>query len=360
MEYQPFIGACISHHTSQLSLVTNNSPSRIFQVSIFIFCLICLASCRQKSDSHKPTIGLLMETLKEERWQHDRDFFVAKASSLGCNVEVAACNNDDNLQIAQAENMLAKGVDILVVVPHNGDICATIVNKAHAQGVRVIAYDRLIRNCDLDLYISFDNVRVGEMQAAYIVERAPAGNYILMGGAKTDNNALLFRKGQTNVLQPYIESGKIKIIMDQWATDWQAGEAMKHVENALTKTTDIQAVVASNDATAAGCIQALTEKGLAGKVLVSGQDADIGGCRRVVAGTQSMTIYKPIQPLAETAVEAALQMINNTIVIKAARVINNGKIDVPGILLDPVAVDKDNMRETVIASGYQKSEDVYK
>ena len=207
--------------------------------------LLFLFSCSDKSvQNKKPRIGLLMETLKEERWQHDRDFFVAKAEALGAEVEVAACNNDDNLQIAQAENMLLKGVDVLIVVPHNGEICATIVAKAHQRGVRVIAYDRLIKNSDLDLYISFDNERVGEMQAEYLVKRAPVGNYILIGGAKTDNNALLFRKGQMNVLQPYIDSGKVKIVTDQWATDWQASEAMKHVENALTKTTDITAVVA--------------------------------------------------------------------------------------------------------------------
>jgi len=333
---------------------------RIYSTIYFLLFFFLLASCTNTTTTkHKPRIGLLMETLKEERWQHDRDFFLAKAKELGAEVEVSACNGDDNLQIAQAENMLAKGVDILVVVPHNGDICATIVNKAHSQGVRVIAYDRLIRNCDLDLYISFDNERVGQMQAQYLVQRVPVGNYILIGGAKTDNNAILYHKGQMEVLQPYIDSGKIKIVTDQWATDWQASEAMKHVENALTKTTDIQAVVASNDGTAGGVIQALGEKGLAGKVLVSGQDADLAACQRVVQGTQTMTIYKPIKPLAEGAAEAAMQIINNLVVEKAIHVINNKKIDVPSILIDPLQVDKDNMLQTVIADGYHTREEVY-
>ena len=162
-----------------------------------------------------------------------------------------------------------------------------------------------------------------------------------------------------DVLQPYIDSGKIKIVTDQWATDWQASEAMKHVENALTKTTDIQAVVASNDGTAGGCIQALSEKGLAGKVLVSGQDADLAACQRIVAGTQTMTIYKPIKPLADAAAEAAIQIIKNQVVEKAIHVINNKKVDVPSILIDPVQVDKDNMMQTVIADGYHTREQVY-
>ncbi|MEI7802449.1 MAG: substrate-binding domain-containing protein, partial [Bacteroidota bacterium] len=131
-----------------------------------LFCIFCLSvffSCNSQLKKSKPRIGLLMETLKEERWQHDRDFFVAKAESLGCEVLVQACNGNDEVQIAQAENMITQGVDVLVVVPHNGKIASTIVDNAHKHGVRVIAYDRMIRDCDLDLYVSFDNERIGEM-----------------------------------------------------------------------------------------------------------------------------------------------------------------------------------------------------
>src|SRR5437763_1548341 len=132
---------------------------------IFLLALSIISSCTDKNKSGKPRIGFLLETLKEERWQHDRDFFVAKATALGADVLVQACNGNDELQIAQAEDMLTQGVDVLVIVPHNGQIAATIVKSAHKQGVRVIAYDRLIKDCDLDLYISFDNEKVGELQA---------------------------------------------------------------------------------------------------------------------------------------------------------------------------------------------------
>ncbi len=324
--------------------------------------LLAAGGCRRVgvADPQPFRIGLLMETLKEERWQRDRDFFVQAATQRGAVVDVAACNHDDNLQIAQAENMLAKGVDLLVVVPHNGTIAARIVHMAHAQGVRVIAYDRIIRNCALDLYVSFDNERVGALQAQYLVDRVPRGNYILIGGAKTDYNAHLFRKGQMHVLQPYIESGQIRIVTDQWATDWQPGEAMKHVENALARSLDVQAVLASNDGTAGGAIQALREKGLAGKVLVTGQDAELAACQRIVQGTQAMTMYKPVRPLAEAAVEAAFQILTNQVVRKAIHAVDNGRHLIPSILLDPIVVDTSNMEETVIADGYQKKEDVYR
>ena len=131
---------------------------------------------------------------------------------------------------------------------------------------------------------------------------------MLIGGAPTDNNALLFRKGQMNVIQPLVDKGAIKIISDQWAKDWQAVEALKIMENALTRSNNqVDAVVASNDGVAGGAIQALAEQKLAGKVLVSGQDAELVACQRIVAGTQSMTVYKPIKLLAHKAAEVAMQ-----------------------------------------------------
>src|ERR1051325_3762687 len=144
----------------------------------------------------QPLIGLSMDTLKEERWQGDRDLFVARARELGAEVLVQSANGDDAVQTKQADNLLTQGVDALVVIPHNGEIAASIVENAKAKGVPVVSYDRLIRNSEPDLYISFDNEKVGELQARYLFERAPKGNYILVGGAPTDNNAQLLRKGQ--------------------------------------------------------------------------------------------------------------------------------------------------------------------
>jgi D-xylose transport system substrate-binding protein len=178
-----------------------------------------------------------MDTLKEERWHRDRDLLVKRAGELGAEVLVQAANGNDALQNSQAENMLTQGVDVLLVAPHNGKSAAVIVEAAHKAGVPVIAYDRLINDADVDLYLSFDNERVGQMQAEYLVQRRPKGSYVLIGGAPTDNNAHLYHEGQMNVLEPLVKRGDIQIVADQWARDWLAVEALKIMENALTPST---------------------------------------------------------------------------------------------------------------------------
>ena len=306
-------------------------------------------------------IGFSMDTLKEERWQRDRDEVVAAAQKLGAKVLVQAANGNDALQNSQAENLLTQGVDVLLVAPHNGKTAATIVEAAHKTGVPVIAYDRIINDSDLDLYISFDNVRVGELQGEYAVKHKPKANYVLIGGAPTDHNALLVREGQMKFLKPSIDKGDIKVVSDQWARDWQPIEALKIMENALTRANNqVDAVVVSNDGTAGGAIQALAEQKLAGKVLVTGQDADLAACQRIVAGTQTMTVYKPIQHLAGKAAEVAVLMAKKQTVPDATKPVNNGKKDVPSILLEPIPVDKDNLVSTVAKDGYHKLEEVYK
>jgi D-xylose transport system substrate-binding protein len=305
-------------------------------------------------------IGFSMDTLKEERWQRDKALVEARAAEVGAKLDVQVANGDDAVQTKQCDNMLTKGVDVLIVAPHNGEIAASIVEAAHAKGVRVISYDRLIKNSDVDLYVSHQVEKMGEMQGKYALDHAPKGNYVLIGGAPTDNNALLLRKGQENVLKPAEQRGDIKIISNQFAKEWKAEEALRYTADAITKTNgDIKAVVASNDGTAGGAISALEQAGLVGKVLVTGQDAQLDAVQRIAAGKQAMTIYKPIKPLADSAVDNAVKLARGE-QLSAPDKVNNGKIDVPSILQEPVAVDKDNLMSTVIKDGYHKLEDVYK
>jgi D-xylose transport system substrate-binding protein len=252
-------------------------------------------------------------------------------------------------------------VDVLIVAPHNGEIAASIVDRAHAAGVPVISYDRLIKNSDVDLYVSHQVLRMGEMQGDYALKHAPKGNYVLIGGAPTDNNAMLLRTGQENILKPAADRGDIKIVSNQFAKEWKAEEAQRITEDSLTKTNkDIQAIVASNDGTAGGAISALEAAGVpAGKVVVTGQDAQLDAVQRIAKGTQTMTIYKPIKPLADSAVEAAIKLAYGQ-PLDAPDKVNNGKIDVPSKLQEPQAVDKENLDATIIKDGYHKCEDVYK
>jgi D-xylose transport system substrate-binding protein len=319
-----------------------------------------LAGCGKKAGTGLK-IGLSMDTLQTERWQHDRDAFVKRCAELGAEVLVQVANSNDSLQLSQAENLLTQGVSVLVVVPHNGSGAATIVDSAHKAGVPVMAYDRLITGSDLDLYVSIDGVKVGELQAQYLAAHKPKGNVVLIEGAPTDNNAALLYQGQMKILKPLIAKGDIKVVSEQWAKDWQPSEALKIMENALTRSNNkVDAVLAANDGTAGGAIQALAEQKLAGKVLVTGQDADLAACQRVAEGSQSMTVYKSLTMEAYKAAELAVAMAKKQPLTEATTKVNNGKKDVPSVLLVPMLVDKDNMMATVIKDGFQKMEEVYK
>ena len=317
-------------------------------------------SAKKKKGANEPIfIGFSMDTLKEERWQRDKELVEKHAKEVGAQLDVEVAQGNDTVQAQQADTMLTKGVDVLIVAPHNGEVAAAIVEKAHRQGVPVISYDRLIKNSDVDLYVSHQVVKIGEMQGKYALDHVPKGNYVLIGGAQTDNNAILLRQGQMKPLKPAIDRGDIKIVADQYARDWLASEAHRITEDALTKSgNDIQAIVASNDGTAGGAISALPPN-LEGKVLVTGQDAQLDACQRIAEGRQTMTIYKPIKPLAYSAVDSALKLARGE-KVEAPDKINNGKIDVPSILQEPISVDKSNLLQTVVKDGYHSLEEVYK
>lgn len=337
-----------------------------FFCSIFILGSIFSFQSYAQSSATQPKkirIGFAMDTLKEERWQKDKEMFTKALEKEGAEVLVQAANGNAARQLSQAENLLTQNIDLLVVVPADGVSAAKIVEAAHKQHIKVLSYDRLIKNSEVDMYISFDNEEVGRLQAQYLLNRAPKGNYILIGGAPTDNNAQMFRKGQMDILKPAVDRGDIKIYADQWAKDWQASEALRHVENALTKAkkdnVDIKAVVASNDGTAGGVIAALKQQKLDGKVLVSGQDADLAGCQRIIDGSQVMTVYKPIHILSQEAAKLALKMAKNEKII-SSRTVANGKRDVPSVLLTPIQVDAQNLSDTVIKDGFHSRNEVYK
>jgi D-xylose transport system substrate-binding protein len=314
---------------------------------------------KKKGPNDPIFIGFSMDTLKEERWQRDKELVEQRAKELNAQLDVEVAQGNDTVQVQQADTMLTKGVDVLIIAPHNGEVWTPIIEKAHKQGVPVISYDRLIKNVDVELYVSHQVVKIGEMQAQYALDHTPKGNYILIGGSQTDNNALLLRKGQMVILQPAIDRGDIKIVADQYARDWLPSEAHRITEDALTKSgNDVQAIVASNDGTAGGAVSALPPN-LVGKVLVTGQDAQLDACQRIVEGRQTMTVYKPIRPLAFSAVESAIKLARGE-AVAAPDKIANGKIDVPSILQVPISTDKSNMMETVVKDSYHPLEEVYK
>lgn len=329
-------------------------------LSATLMVATALGTIGSLSASAKTKIGLSIDDLRVERWTRDRDFFVAKAEELGAEVIVQSANAQEATQIQQIENMITQGVDVLVIVPFNGKALSNVIEEAKAEGIEVVSYDRLILDSDIDVYISFDNVGVGEIQAQGLVDVKPTGNYYLIGGSQLDNNAFMFREGQMNVLKPLADKGDITILGDQWAKDWLPEEAVKITENALSANDNkIDAIVASNDGLAGGAIQALTAQGLAGQTAVSGQDADLEGIKRIVAGTQTVTVYKPLKLIAETAAQLAVDLAEDKEISGVTTQLDNGKKQVDSVLLTPIGVTKDNIDATVIADGFYTKEQVY-
>ena len=316
----------------------------------------------QKQDylaNGKPVIiGFSMGTIREERWFKDRDFFIERAQELGATVNVSLSDYDVDKQILQIENMISQGASVIVVIPADSEKIGPAIEKANQAGVKIIAYDRLIKNSNIDLYISFDNIKVGELQAESILSVVNHGNFAYIGGSPTDNNASLLKQGTMNILGPRINNGDINLVVDKLTDDWKPEEAYKTMKNYLNSGKTIDAVIAANDGTASGVIQALKEKGLAGKVPVSGQDAELSATQRIVAGTQTSTVYKSMKALAYKAAEMAIEMANSR-TPKTNSSIDNGRNSIPSYFLTPIIVDKTNMADTVIKDGFHTYDEVY-
>ena len=308
-----------------------------------VTAMLALASGQAMADAKNPKIGFSIDDLRVERWSRDRDYFVAAATGLGAKVFVQSADANEQKQIAQIENLISRGVDVIVIVPYNATVLNTAIKEAKKANIKVLSYDRLALNSDIDAYISFDNKAVGQMQAKALVELKPKGNYYLLGGAPTDNNAKMLREGQLSVLDPLVAKGDIKIVGKQWVKQWSPAEAMAIIENALTANNNqIDAIVASNDGTAGGAIQALTSQKLNGKVPVSGQDADLAAVRRVMAGTQAMTVYKPLKLIASEAAKLSVQLVRNEKPAYNAQY-DNGFKKVNTLLLKPIPLTKANL-----------------
>ena len=313
-------------------------------------------ACAQ--NTKKPEIGFSLEATKGERWQTDLDSFKARAKQLGAEVLSTDANGDDDLQLQQVKDMIKAGIKVLVLLPHDTAKAARMVDAAKASHVKVISYDRLAQNSDVDLYVSFDRVAIGRMQAEYLVKNAPKGNFVLIAGSPNDEGARTLHDEQMKSLRPYLDRGDIKIIADNYTRDWLPSEAYLQMLSAIDSSRgDIAAVLASNDGLAGGAIQALREHNFAGKVLVSGQDADLANIIAILQGAQSMTVYKPIANEAARAAEEAVHLAKGE-KSSANAAINNGKVKVPSILLEPVLVTKDNIKSTVVKDGFQTLKDI--
>jgi D-xylose transport system substrate-binding protein len=328
----------------------------------FVVAVVSVLLAAPQAQAAGVKIGLSLPTQREERWVKDKVSMEAEAKKLGVDLRVQVTDNDAGKQVAQCENLISQGIKVLILAPHDASSASVIIDKAAKAGIKVISYDRLVTDSALDYYyLSFDNVKVGELQGEFITKKVPKGNYLVLAGSPTDNNAKLFREGAMKYIKPLADKGDIKIVMDQFVKDWQPSEAQKLCEQALTGAQNkIDAVLAPNDGTAGGCIQALAAQGLSGKVPITGQDAELAAAIRIVQGTQSMTIFKDTRELGKKAVSMAVDLANGKAIDTQGKTVNNGKKDVPSVLLTPFIVTKDNLDKVLISSGYLTKEKVYK
>lgn len=322
-----------------------------------LFPFILLSGCTKQEPVK---VGFLLHALDKERWENDRDFFVKKVQELGGTVEVKIAGDNPDKQLQQANILLSNGVDVLVVVPVDQFLAAEIVKNAHKKGVSVISYDRLIKNCHLDYYVSTDNVEIGRLQAEYLTRIKPTGKYALIGGAISDNNSQFLYLGQMNVLQPLIDKGDIEVVYNVFTEHWSEEEGYNHTKELLNRIDGIDAIIAGNDALALGVTKALKEAGKEGEVLVAGMDADLGNLQEIVAGNQTCTIYKPYEKLAATAAELAMALGSTGESERSFQTVSNGERLVPAVLHNGMVVNKENLKLTVISAGYQSEEEIYR
>ena len=333
------------------------------KVKVFVICLLlaAMAGCSSASKEKRIRIGFAMDTLKEERWQRDKDAFEARCRELNVECRITVADNKADKQANDVDNLLTQGIDVLVIAPHDATQAASMVDKAKAQGVPVISYDRLINSDKIDVYVSHQVPVIGRKIAEYAIQKVPKGNYVIVDGSSKDNNAVIMKKEYMTLLQPLVDKGDVKIVAENFIDDWKPELALNFAENALTQNNDkVDAFVVSNDGMAGGVISALEKRGLSGKVLVTGQDAGLEALQNIATGRQTMTVYKPIVPLANKAVESAIKLANKEKLDTQPFMNDATHKEIPAILLEVTAVDKANLMDTVIKDGYAKYDDVYK
>lgn len=328
------------------------------QVAMILVLLIpSIFSCKNSGDTK---IGFLIPAGEGSRWPVDQAFVEKAAKEKGIEVLTRIANNDENLQLKQAKELLELGVDVLIVVAGNGNTAAAIVRDAHDYNVPVIGYDRLIKNSDLDYLVTFEGAQIGSLMIEYALQHKPEGNYVLLWGDPGDVNALFIKDAQEKLLKPSIDNGKINIVYKTFVEDWSMENAYHISKNILNLSgKKIDAIITSYDGLAMGALKAMHELDYGGDVILTGQDAELKSVKAIKDGQVSLTIYKSIKQIAGASVELAEKLAQNKKVSNATGKINNGRKDVPTIFLKPVAVTKENIRQTVIADGFYTEQQVY-
>ncbi len=335
-------------------------------ICLLLVMMLLLTSCGEgeggksvnsPQEEEKIQIGMSFDSFVIERWQRDRDVFVSMAKELGAEVNVQNANGDIEEQKKQIDYFIQKDMDVIVIICIDSEGLGSSVQKAKDAGIKVIAYDRLIKDADVDLYISFDNEMVGTMMAQALIDEGLAGgNVLMLGGSPQDNNVSLVEGGFKKVM----EENDVTVLDSFHADGWRAELAAAYVYDHVDVVSEADAIMCGNDNLASQVVHALAEKRLAGDILVVGQDADLEACQRIVEGTQVMTVYKPVEKLAQRAAECAVMLARGEeITGDDVSIMDNGSYQIPYVGLLPVSVTEKNINDVIINSGFHLKEDVY-
>ena len=322
---------------------------------LLLACLSIMPGCKQDT----PKIGILIHSYENDRWPKDKDYLVENLKKLGAEVMLEVADNNQAKQITQAEEMIKKGAKVLIVVAINQDEAGAIVELAHRENVKVIGYDRMINNCALDYFVTANSTSIGALMTSYVTSLKPQGTYAIIPGSKYDNNAMKLFIGQMNVLQPYMEKGDIQVVYSEFTEAWTPAEGSMHTNMALDQNGgSLTAIICGSDAITDGVLITLKERGLEGKIMVTGQDAELDNVRAVRNGTQTCDILKPLKEMAQTTAELAMQLALEQPLTMKFTTESNGKVLVKSVLIDAAVVNRNNIETTVVASGFHTSAQV--
>ena len=296
-------------------------------------------------------VGISFPSTLVDRWPAEAEYLKSGLEALGYKAEIQYADEDANKQYTQCDNFISQGADVLVVCAVDTVSAAQIVETAHNEDVAVFAYCRLLENCAPDGFIGENNAMVGTLQGGYIAENVEKGNIIVVGGSPADSNGILYHDKGLEAIQAKVDSGDYTIVADQYCDGWDPAIALANVENALTQCgNDVAAVLCPNDGLAGGAIEALAAQGLAGKVVVTGGDGELAAAKRIMAGTQSMTVFKDSKMITGAGVEALDAFLSGKQPAYNG-VLNNGTADIDAVLVDMIVVTKDNIKEIFIDGG---------
>lgn len=328
----------------------------LFNVLLLIIGVLLFGSCET---GERLKVGLLLPNTETEYFTKAKTTIERQIVEAGGEVATMDAQENENLQISQANELIESGVTVLIVSAINSNTAGAIVRNARENGVMVVAYDRVIANSDLDYYVTYNSVEVGRLMASYAISKKPTGKYVLLYGDSSDRNAQFVKQGFHEVLDPYFNSKKIDLLYRTFTTDWNGENAAHTLQKILDFTEEKPDVVLSSyDGMSTISIELLEEYGLASKVLVTGQNGEIEAFRNIIKGKQAMTVYKPVEGLAVLAANIAIDlMLGND--IESTTTINNGRKNVPSILLDPILIDRDNVDAEIIAKGVYSREELY-